>query len=337
MNRSRGSGFTLIELLVVIAIIAILIGLLVPAVQKVRAAAARTQCENNLGQMGKALHNYHGQYKGFPYDSTLVGVSWPTRILPFIEQGSVYNQIWPLFQTAITAQKATITAGSNISVPAAVKTAFVTACNQSASSTTIPIFLCPARRSVTGGKLDYCSAYRGGVNSGDLNGSVVNGKTINSASYMTIMDTPPGSGGWSGNDPTGTRFVSLNDVTAGAGTSNTLMLAHAVMRPSNYGGGGGNDQGWVWNNLTSGHYPTMRWSDGGGGGSSAHHGYTLDDNNVDENHMGGPHDASSPVLFADASVRNYTYLATDNSGLNDCALWQALWCWNRQLQVTAPD
>src|SRR5262249_14861524 len=99
-------GFTLIELLVVIAIIAILIGLLVPAVQKVREAAARVQCENNLKQLGLAVHNCHDVYKRFPPQSgTFAGAYFAPlffHLLPFIEQGNVWkNATWMDYNAAV--------------------------------------------------------------------------------------------------------------------------------------------------------------------------------------------------------------------------------------------
>ena len=152
LRRHGPPGFTLIELLVVIAIIAILIALLVPAVQKVREAAARTQCGNNLHQMGIACHSLNDTYKRLPPAATRNGLTGlPTTpadlyngafgnpffmMLPFIEQGPLYNK------SVRTAPFSHITATYNYNVAP-----------DATARQLIPIYICPSDPSVPQGGL----------------------------------------------------------------------------------------------------------------------------------------------------------------------------------------
>ena len=194
LRAHRCHGFTLIELLVVIAIIAVLIGLLLPAVQKVREAAARIKCQNNLKQLGLALQNYHGDFGSFPpaYRATFFGVGWGwgAFLLPYVEQQPLYNQLG--------LPNATFGNGVDLAPPTPL------------TQTRLSIFLCPSD------------------NGPDLNTLKRNHAKSNYRGVCGPRD--PNSYPW-GSDMGGVLFwnsrIRLTDVTDG--TSNTLALGECML------------------------------------------------------------------------------------------------------------
>jgi prepilin-type N-terminal cleavage/methylation domain-containing protein len=301
----RRTGFTLIELLVVIAIIAILIALLVPAVQKVRAASERTRCTNNLKQLALAIHAFADTHGRFPTEGNSSTVSWPTQIMPYIEQKGAVR-------------------GKNDTVPLA--------------GTTIPILLCPTRGGREGGMNDYCGAYSASIQNsmggaGALNGGSINDLKVDSSHYYSILD-PPGDKG-----------VTPAIVAGGAGFSNTLLLAHSLLAQNCYAvaGTSPNDTGWWNTEATSGSFPNMRWTDANNGQMHGYVPDVLE-SSEDENHMGGPHESSAPVAWGDGSVRNYPYMynccktiSVSAQDATDTAVWQSLWSYNRAEETTPPE
>jgi prepilin-type N-terminal cleavage/methylation domain-containing protein len=216
VSGRKQRGFTLIELLVVIAIIAILVALLLPAVQQAREAARRTQCKNNLKQIGLALHNYEGTYGMFPPSRITLSnptfqVTWNAMILPYIEQANMYAQYnfnvnWfnPLNDRITTTQLPAFvcpsTPGSRPLPTAALYTAI-----SGGTRTDTPIW----------GYNDY-----GSINAVRNAFIVMAGMpSINTRDAMGAMGRGPG----------GTRIRDITD-----GTSNTMLIAEDAGRPRQY-------------------------------------------------------------------------------------------------------
>lgn len=192
----RQRGFTLIELLVVIAIIAILIALLLPAVQQAREAARRTQCKNNLKQLGIAAHNYHDTHSSFPLNATssLYGYSAQAQLLPFHEQANLHSLI-------------------DFNLPAQVGLPWAPSMNpaiQPVASRTLNVLLCPSES----GDPFYID------DSGDSwagSNYLLNGGSGGDTNYCSS-----GNDGlfWKGSR---TKFRDITD-----GTSNTVFIAETL-------------------------------------------------------------------------------------------------------------
>jgi prepilin-type N-terminal cleavage/methylation domain-containing protein len=272
----RLRGFTLIELLVVIAIIAILIALLVPAVQKVREAAARTSCLNNLKQIGLAAHGWHDVHKNYPLgglnDTNTADWCAQFQMLPFIEQSQMYTEVINTYPSA------TMQAGSGTYPPFGIQVGIST-------------YNCPAR----GHGQTYSNT---GGNSPSLNGPYTDYK------WNGISFSSNGGGG------TGQRVpqITLQAMSNLNGTSNTIACGEGSI-DLNFAMTNNNSSGWDECIFSGGYGGTNRWQDwpcvipdGAGNGGNT-------------NCWGGPHPRHTGFVFCDGGARminNGLFLVTVN-------------------------
>jgi len=283
--RKRG-GFTLIELLVVIAILAVLVGLLLPAVQKVRAAATKTQCENNLKQIGLALHNYNDAKKSFPGNqrpstTSTVRQRWLVRLLPFLER----NDLASRYDDTTNWDSAT---------------------NAPLTATPLKFLTCPASPEATriDGNPDSGGGWTGAgtgssgtppVAVGDYSGVYGLYPTFISSNSLTVAN-PDGV-------LSKTQTVTFADITDG--TSNTIYVVESAGKPFLYQGGVKQNSNWRTKGVNGGGWSRPAsdlWIIGSSKDGTALGGpYTVNVNNGFDHAGAYPLSIGTPALGTDGS------------------------------------